>query len=85
MYVCMFAGSDVADHKIDGLMVVIWSFGQVYPDYNHWPASGIEAGTAQNERFYQPDELKYHGSRNRGGTTINFAGETLVATSILVL
>ena len=53
-------------------MSVIWSFGQVYPDYTHSPSSGIEAGTAENDRFYQPDEIKYHGSRNRGTTSINF-------------
>ena len=44
----------------------------MYPDYFHWPASGIEAGTAQNNQFYQPDEIKYHGTRNRGATSINF-------------
>ena len=53
-------------------MSVIWSFGQVYPDYFHNPGSGIEAGTVENTRFYQPDEIKYHGSRNRGATSINF-------------
>ncbi len=53
-------------------MSVIWSFGQVYPDYFHFPSSGIEAGTVSNERFYKPDEIKYHGTRNRGATSINF-------------
>ena len=68
-------GDSLADHDIiDGLMIVIWSFGQVHPDYFHSPASGIEAGTAHNNRFYQPDELKYHGTRNRGGTSVNFFG-----------
>ena len=67
---------DVADHSITNqLMDVIWSFGQVYPDYFHTPASGIEAGTAQNMRFYQPDEIKYHGGHNRGRSTINFFGK----------
>ena len=51
---------------------MIWSFGQVYPDYFHFPSSGVEAGTAKNERFYKPDEIKYHGTRNRGATSINF-------------
>ena len=69
---------DVADHSITNqLMDVIWSFGQVYPDYFHTPASGIEAGTAQNTRFYQPDEIKYHGGRNRGRSTINFFGKCM--------
>jgi len=46
----------------------------VFPDYFHRPWSGIEAGTVQNDRFYQADELKYHGTRNRGATSINFFG-----------
>lgn len=69
------SGDGSADHTItDGLLRVIWSFGQVYPDYFHFPSSGVEAGTVKNERFYQPDELKYHGSRNRGATSLNFFG-----------
>ena len=57
-------------------MRVVWSFGQVYPDYFHWPASGIESGTAPNDRFYLPDEMKYHGTRNRGAVSINFFGKS---------
>ena len=65
--------ADGADHSISNqLMSVIWSFGQVFPDYFHNPGSGIEAGTVSNTRFYQPDEIKYHGTRNRGATSINF-------------
>ena len=56
-------------------MRLIWSFGQVYPDYFHSPNSGIEAETVSNTMFYQPDEIKYHGTRNRGATSINFFGE----------
>lgn len=64
---------ELADHDISTqLMSVIWSFGQVYPDYFHFPSSGIEAGTVSNERFYKPDEIKYHGTRNRGSASINF-------------
>ena len=55
---------------------MIWAFGQVFPDYFHSPRSGIEVGTIQNDRFYQPDELKYHGTRNRGVSSINFFGKT---------
>lgn len=67
----------MADHPIDNeLTHVIWAFGQVFPDYFHSPQSGIEVGTAQNDRFYQPDELKYHGTRDRGATRINFFGKT---------
>ena len=65
-----------ADHDITNtLMHVIWSLGQVFPDYNHNPASGIEARTAMNRMFYKPDEIKYHGSVNRGATTLNFFGK----------
>ena len=65
--------ADAADHTITNqLMSVIWSFGQVFPDYFHNPGSGIEAGTVSNTMFYQPDEIKYHGTRNRGSTSINF-------------
>ena len=56
-------------------MRVIWSMGQIYPDYNHNPGSGIEARTAMNRMFYKPDEIKYHGSVNRGATTLNFFGK----------
>lgn len=64
---------DSADHSITNqLMSVIWSFGQVQPDYFHSPNSGIEAGAVSNTMFYQPDEIKYHGTRNRGATSINF-------------
>lgn len=70
----IFAG-DSADHAIDReLLHVIWSFGQVFPDYSHSPGSGIEAGTASNNMYYQPDEIKYHGALNRGVTSINFHG-----------
>ena len=55
---------------------MIWAFGQVFPDYFHSPQSGIEAGTAQNDRFYSEDELKYHGTRDRGVISINFFGKT---------
>ena len=65
-----------ADHDITNtLMHVIWSLGQVFPDYNHNPGSGIEARTAMNRMFYKPDEIKYHGSVNRGATTLNFFGK----------
>ena len=56
-------------------MQVIWSMGQVFPNYNHNPNSGIEARTAMNTMFYKPDEIKYHGSVNRGATTVNFFGK----------
>ena len=75
MFAVPATGDENADHVItNSIMRVIWSFGQVYPDYFHWPASGIESGLAPNDRFYQPDEIKYHGTRNRGGTSINFFG-----------
>jgi len=77
---------DTADHSVTNqLMNIIWSFGQVYPDYFHSPGSGIEAGTAQNNRFYQPDEIKYHGGRNRGATSLNFFGKQYAFVCVCVL
>jgi hypothetical protein len=65
--------SDPADHSIeDKVMTVIWAIGQTFEDYYHRPGSSLEAGEASNTNFYQPDEIKYHGSRHRGQTSINF-------------
>ena len=73
---CVLTGDSSADHAIsNSIMRLIWSFGQVYPDYFHSPNSGIEAETVTNTRFYQPDEIKYHGSRNRGAASVNFFGK----------
>ena len=67
---------ETADHPITrSQQHVIWSLGQVFPDYFHNPASGIEAGTAEDRMFYKRDEIKYHGTRNRGVTTANFYGK----------
>ena len=74
-YLSLCLGDVNADHSLtDAVTHVIWSFGQIYPDYRHNPASGIEARTAKNLMFYKPDEIKYHGSVNRGATTLNFFG-----------
>ena len=59
----------------DATMHVIWAIGQTPGDVNHSPQSSIEANEASNTNFYQPDEVKYHGSVNRGATQINFFGE----------
>ena len=58
-------------------MVLIWAFGQ---DFNHKFLTDAEFTTAQNLRFFPVDELKYHGSENRGLSTINFfeAGMNIV-------
>ena len=53
-------------------MLLIWAFGQVYPDYHHRSITEEEFSTEQNQRFFPVDELKYHGGLNRGKTTINF-------------
>ena len=60
-------------------MRVIWSFGQDTDDFFHRPDSGLEVGTASNTMFYKPDEIKYHGGRNRGATSLNFFGEQVVS------
>ena len=61
------------DYNItDTAMHVIWAIGQTPGDINHSPQSSLEANEASNRDFYQPDEIKYHGSVNRGATQINF-------------
>ena len=57
-------------------MHIIWAFGQEVDEYTHIPPSGLEAEDASIPDFYRPDELKYHGKRNRGTTSINFYEET---------
>ena len=71
--VCIGDGS--GDHVISNtLMQMIWAVGQTSSEYHHSPSSSLETGEASNERFYQPDEIKYHGGRNRQQTSINFFG-----------
>ena len=38
-------------------------------------SSGLEEGSPSLPDFYKPDELKYHGRRNRGVTRVNFYDE----------
>lgn len=65
-----------SDHSIvDDDMHVIWALGQEEGMYHHAPASGLEAETPSIPDFYRPDELKYHGRRNRGTTSLNFYEE----------
>lgn len=66
-------GDSAADYNIENEdMFLIWAFGQVSPEYNHFSLSEAEFTTAQNQLFFPVDELKYHGRVNRGKTTINF-------------
>lgn len=44
----------------------------IYPEYNFPALSGLEIGGASDKKFYKPDELKYHGVKNRGSLKINF-------------
>ena len=48
-------------------MHVIWALGQEPGEYVHIPKSGLEKGTPSIPDFYRPDELKYHGKKNRDG------------------
>ncbi len=65
-----------ADYVIeDKVSILIWSFGQVSPEYNHRRLTDAEFTLAHNERFFPVDTLKYHGGNNRGVTTINFFNE----------
>lgn len=71
------AANEPTDHAIiDDLMHVIWARGQEPGKYMHAPLSGLEKEHASVQDFYQPDELKYHGSKmQRGVTQINFLEE----------
>ena len=72
----LITGDTAADHSIENKeMIVIWAFGQVYPEYNHFLLSMDEFNMTQNERFFPVDQLKYHGSKNRGTTALNFFDE----------
>ena len=67
------------DHEIlNEEMHVIWAVGQEPGDYSHIPKSGLEHspdGTPSILDFYKPDELKYHGKKNRGMLSMNFFEE----------
>ena len=66
------------DHEIvNEEMHVIWAVGQEPGEYSHVPKSGLEspAGTPSIPDFYKPDELKYHGKKNRGMLSMNFYEE----------
>ena len=66
-------GNGFTDHDIlNENMHVIWATGQEPGDYTHRPSSGFEKGSPSVPDFYKPDELKYHGKKNRGIVTMNF-------------
>ena len=56
-------------------MHVILAAGQEPGEYFHQPHSGLEKGNPSIPDFYKPDELKYHGRKNRGKITMNFFDE----------
>ena len=57
------------------LICVHSTVGQEPGNYFHRPSSGLEKGSPSIPDFYRPDELKYHGKRNRGVVTMNFYDE----------
>ena len=66
-------GDSAADHNIENQdTLLIWAFGQVSPEYHHRFLTDAEFNVTQNQRFFPVDQLKYHGGKNRGATTINF-------------
>lgn len=69
--------SDFSDHTLkDELTHVIWARGQEFGNFIHIPPSGIETELSSLKKFYQPDELKYHGHKmQRGVAQINFYGK----------
>lgn len=79
-------GDSAADYNIENkMMTLIWAFGQVYPEYNHLFLSHAEFSITQNQLFFPIDELKYHGSINRGVTTINFFNAETGMITLLTL
>jgi len=69
-------GNGFTDHDItEENMHVIWAVGQEPGDYVHRPSSGLENGNPSIPDFYRPDELKYHGKKNRGKVEMNFYDE----------
>jgi len=70
------AANGPTDHDIvDADMHVIWALGQEEGEYVHSPPSGLETEKSSVADFYRPDELKYHGKKNRGTTIVNFFDE----------
>ncbi len=70
--------NEFTDHEIlNEDMHVIWAVGQEPGEYSHVPKSGLEAeGSSPSiPDFYKPDELKYHGRKNRGMLSMNFFEE----------
>ena len=80
-------GDSAADHNIENEnTTLIWAFGQVSPEYHHRFLSDQEFNITQNQRFFPVDQLKYHGGKNRGATTINFfQGDTGTIPSQVLL
>ena len=68
-----YIGDSAADHNIENKnTTLIWAFGQVSPEYHHRFLPDQEFNITQNQRFFPVDQLKYHGGKNRGATTVNF-------------
>ena len=57
------------------LFFILTLVGQEPGDYVHRPSSGLENGNPSIPDFYRPDELKYHGKKNRGKVEMNFYDE----------
>ncbi|TMS34614.1 hypothetical protein L596_002167 [Steinernema carpocapsae] len=68
-----------SDHPLGpDKMFVIWAKGQEPNQYRHSVKSAIETGKIKDKDFYRVDQLKYHGSINRGVYPIEFVAKELM-------
>ncbi|KAK0394636.1 hypothetical protein QR680_000850 [Steinernema hermaphroditum] len=68
-----------SDHPLGpDKMFVIWAKGQEPNQYRHSVKSAIETGKIKDKDFYRVDQLKYHGSINRGVYPMEFVPKELM-------
>ncbi|VDK17311.1 unnamed protein product [Anisakis simplex] len=62
-----------SDHPLGpGELFVIYAKGQTSESFSHYPKSALETGNYSDHDFYKIDQLRYHGSKNRGVKRIEF-------------
>ncbi|VDN00180.1 unnamed protein product, partial [Onchocerca ochengi] len=73
MFRRMIAEIEPSDHPLGpGKIFVIYAKGQKMGSYSHSVKSALEQGPINDHNFYTQDEVKYHGSKNRGVHPIEF-------------
>ncbi|VDN03274.1 unnamed protein product [Thelazia callipaeda] len=62
-----------SDHPLGpGKIFVIYAKGQTSGNYSHSIKTALENGSVGDYEFYKDDQVKYHGSQNRGVHPIEF-------------